>query len=524
MKRNRLVLLLSGVVMLAGCNMALETPDATTTLTPTVTATASATATLTPSPTVTKTSTLTATPTLTPSPTITATPSNTPYPTATPLAPVTFANDQWTPIEVAQAIRSGMSNPWFAIVSINEDTADRPEAEQTPVPAGAGVETLYLIDPSNGQNVEIVDVPASTADRIYWAPDGRKVAYFMEPSLNSDGTRSGGLYLLNLDLGLSFRLFDIASLSPRGIPQHYPVWSPDSSQLAVALPTAYDVDIFLVSANGSVFQNATAHGAYDLWPAWSPDGQYLAFVSDRNTCPTWTPDQPGSCAAPDVQPPSGGNLFVMNIETGSVQQVTDLFVDGPAIWIGNAQLAFTTGLSDPMARESRIWLANFQSGTLVQISDADGSFNLGVAWAPGGSYALYHRASEPAGVILKNGTGGLVSMTDEYLFSRFGFAADWSPQGDYVAFAGRNGQCPYGLIVARNDLSIVFTPPTTPRVCDPSYSPDGRWLAFAGIQTQVGVDDGRLDLFIGQPNGYGSRNYTSQFKGDIQLLGWVGSS
>jgi len=59
-------------------------------------------------------------------------------------------------------------------------------------------------------------------------------------------------------------------LNPRGVPDHRPVWSPDSTQLAIALPTAYDVDIFLISADGSVFHNATAHGAYDLWPAWSP--------------------------------------------------------------------------------------------------------------------------------------------------------------------------------------------------------------------------------------------------------------
>ncbi len=92
--------------------------------------------------------------------------------------------------------------------------------------------------------IEIVDLPVSTGNRIYWSPDGNKLAYFLEPILLDDGTRAGGLYLLNLSVGISLRLFNIPSLNPRGIPDHQPVWSPDSTQLAVALPTAYDVDIF----------------------------------------------------------------------------------------------------------------------------------------------------------------------------------------------------------------------------------------------------------------------------------------
>jgi len=148
--------------------------------------------------------------------------------------------------------------------------------------------------------------------------------------------------------------------------------------------------------------------------------------------------------------------------------------------------------------------------------------NLGVAWSPDGQRALYHRASEPASLILKDSIGNVITATDRHLFSRFGFTAAWSPGGEWVAFAGRNNQCPYGLIVARSDLAIAYGPPASPQACDPSYSPDGRWLAYAGILTRPGVDDGRLDLYIAQPSGYGARNVTGSLRGDIRLLGWVG--
>ena len=58
----------------------------------------------------------------------------------------------------------------------------------------------------------------------------------------------------------------------------------------------------------------------------------------------------------------------------------------------------------------------------------------------------------------------------------------------------------------------------------PHYSPDGRWLAFAGITNQPGVDDGRLDVYIGQPNGYSAQNRTANLRGEIRLLEWVGPS
>jgi Tol biopolymer transport system component len=506
-------------LLLAACNFAIESSDPTVTSEPTLTPSATVTASPSPTPTTTLSPTpaVTATPTLTPSDT--PPPTETPFPTATSYPVAGLANDQWRTVDVPDAVRTGLSSSWFSLLVLNErsNTADLRTPE-----APTDQQTLYLLNPSSGEMVSIMDVPASTNQRIYWSPDGNKVLYFLEPTLLEDNTRAGGLYLLNLNLAISLRLFDIPSLNPRGIPDHYPVWAPDGSQFAIALPTAYDVDIFVISADGSVIQNVTAHGAFDLWPTWSPDGRRLAFISDRLTCPTWTPGEPDTCAVLEATPPTSGNLYVLDTETGSVQQVSDMLIDGPPTWVNNLQIALTTGLSDPLAAESHIWITDIQSGTVREITDSDNTLNLGAAWSPGGLQVLYHRVSDPAGLILKDSQGNVVNQLEDYVFSRYAFAAAWSPDGAYVALAGRNGQCPYGLMVARNDLTLVYGPATAPFVCDPYYSPDGNWLAFAGIRTIPGVDDGRLDLYIAQPNGYGARNMTSRLRGEIRLVGWVG--
>jgi Tol biopolymer transport system component len=97
-----------------------------------------------------------------------------------------------------------------------------------------------------------------------WSPDGRRIAIVLNGSkiavLNADGTR--------------FRFI-------RGISARYPRWSPDGKLIAfIGSPNGDTPALMVMRPDGSgrriVVQRADL--AFNVTPAWSPDGRYLLFT------------------------------------------------------------------------------------------------------------------------------------------------------------------------------------------------------------------------------------------------------
>ena len=119
---------------------------------------------------------------------------------------------------------------------------------------------------------------------LAWSPDGRKLAFLNDggcgPILLQPLCReSDGSGLRNL----TSKLAAAAVVLVTG-PASDPAWSPDGQKLAfVRLNAGLGEPIYVVKADGSGLRNLTPKpvGAY-ADPAWSPDGRKLAFVSDRD--------------------------------------------------------------------------------------------------------------------------------------------------------------------------------------------------------------------------------------------------
>lgn len=109
----------------------------------------------------------------------------------------------------------------------------------------------------------------------------------------------------------------------------YPSFSPDRTRIAYRKVTdtpamSWDLtlgsrnsEIFVANADGSEEANLSNSAAFDGWPAWSPDGSWIVFASNRSG------------------PANVGQLFVMRTDGSDVRRVTS----GP---FGHAQPAWST--------------------------------------------------------------------------------------------------------------------------------------------------------------------------------------
>ncbi len=510
--KQKIIVTLVALGVLSGCGTA---PTATSTATATDIPTRTSTAAPTDVPTLTLTPSLT--PTLTPTtvPSFTPTASTTPYPTVPPEPTVAFSGDQLSKIVIDKQVVDGTGRLWLSYININ----DKPSTvvPGTPAPASQ-IETIYWASPYGGPAMKVLDLPATTDRRLYWSPDGAYLAYFL-----SSGS-SSGLYILDLKVGVSMRLFSLSDLNPRGILSD-PVWSPDSTQLTVALTTAYDVDIFSVRPDGTNFRNLTQSGGYDFWPIWSPDGAYMAFVSDRAKCPTWAPNEPGSCFTPEATSPDGGNLYVLETASGQIRQLSDTWVNTPPRWISSTRIAFTTGQPGNASAGSTLWWVDLRGGPPHAVTNEDpgGLLAVQASWSGDGKRVVYQEAQTGTQIVFRDSLGTEIARSADFNFPRYAFSAAWSPDGTRVVLGGHNSQCPYGMILADDSFKLLVNATTAnPGVCDPVWSPDGKYIAFAGVVQSDSGTDGRLDIYIAESSGYGARNVSIKLGGQIRLIGWVG--
>ena len=397
------------------------------------------------------------------------------------------------------------------------NTNNRTGSAATPRP-GNDIETLYYVPPTNSAGrIEVLQLDSSTGNQIFIAPTGNAIAY-----LKPNGTNNtAGLYVTDLTIGSGFtaRILPLRSLTQRGI-YSAPSWAPDGSRVAVTLATGYDLDIYAVGREGSNPTNLTHQGSYDFWPAWSPDGTMIAFASDRARCPSWIPGEPGTCDSTGAQPPTGGNVYVLNLNTQEVRKLSDQWVDEPPRWANPRTVVYSTG--DPLLgdEEHALWATDVISGETrkVTLSSGDMPLKLAEAWSPDGQSVVFQAASTSTEIVLAQLNGTELGRITDLPFARYAMSAAWSPDGTHIAIGGVSGQCPYGAVVVDNALNTVVRANPPPTMCNPAYSPDGRWLAFTGINPHV---DGRTDVYVANPNGYGITSLTGSLRGQIEMLGWI---
>jgi Tol biopolymer transport system component len=184
--------------------------------------------------------------------------------------------------------------------------------------------------------------------------------------------------------GWNFYVMDAKGRQPEAITHkqdlriEYPKWSRDGKYIAASLAegctvtaTVCNYDIYVINADGTNFENLTHTTASEFVPEWSPDGQHIAFESDRD---------------------GDYEIYVMDRDGSNLVQLThNTGFDGfPRFSPDGTELAFTTD------REGGDWD--------IFIMNADGSDARPVtqnitseydeSWSPDGNWLVYVSVSD----------------------------------------------------------------------------------------------------------------------------------
>ncbi|MEM6457464.1 MAG: hypothetical protein AAF772_20420 [Acidobacteriota bacterium] len=134
-----------------------------------------------------------------------------------------------------------------------------------------GHQEIYLMD-YDGRNQRRITGHRSTSGFPAWSPTGDAIAYL------SYFTTTPTVYYVDVASGEKIEVFGGGSLNLA------PAFSPDGQRIAFAhAQSDANVDIYLCDRRCQNPQRLTRTGGIDTNPAWSPDGQRIAFTSDRSS-------------------------------------------------------------------------------------------------------------------------------------------------------------------------------------------------------------------------------------------------
>ena len=232
------------------------------------------------------------------------------------------------------------------------------------------------------------------------SPDGTQVAYCLSwPDRDSDSTHVS-IFVAPLNGRSPARRFT------HGTKDHTPRWSPDGRYLAFVSDRGDKSQLFVAPLDGGEARQLTKRKWGVSQPAWSPDGDRLAFVARTGN---FTPPKERKGlekAAPivvrDLRYKLDGigffdrrrtHIFVANVDSGEQTQLTsgDYFDDHPA-WSPNGRtIAFVSDRErDRNQRQFRtdVWTVPAAGGRPRKLTRSRGAASL-PTYSPDGKYVAY---------------------------------------------------------------------------------------------------------------------------------------
>jgi len=217
----------------------------------------------------------------------------------------------------------------------------------------SGSKEVYLAD-YDGQNKNKITSDKVIVTSPNWSADGKSLIYLSYLNYRTE------LFLHNLknnerrSLSSYPGLNAFADVSKKG-------------EIALTLSKDGDPEIYLMDENGFNLKRLTDHQGVDASPSWSPDGESLAFVSDRGGSP---------------------QIYILQKSTKKARRVTyqGSYNTSPA-WSPRGNLiAYSSGLEGKF----EIALLNLGDGKVEILTSGQGNKE-DPSWAPNGRQIVFSK-------------------------------------------------------------------------------------------------------------------------------------
>ncbi len=194
-------------------------------------------------------------------------------------------------------------------------------------------------------------------------------------------------------------------------------WSPDSTTLVFRVVQNITIDLYATNLGENVFRQITGTGKNNHSPAFSPDGHWLAYTSERD-------------GNPEIYITHTACLHASRCQDSEAQRLTDnTFADDQAAWSPDSKhLLFQSNRNGNF----EIYTMNVDGSDQTRLTD-NPARDLQPNWSPDGQHiAFISERDINAELYIMNVDGTdqrRLTITPEYEFT-----PQWSPDGLQILF------------------------------------------------------------------------------------------